>query len=200
MVAAQTIQRLIAYTFIAVACCASTSCDGSSKDDAKKPAKPREINVSADNVSVINIDSYYSANRYGPTQKFYVLADQNAVVRILIDNETDEFNTTVTIYLFDLSLHSDDINKWLNNQYSDGLYSDAPIPTGVYELSANQYSINSYRFIDHTIEEFGDEYDNYDLEIHVDDASAEGAYTLKAFVANTVVHVQTKEIDLEKFN
>lgn len=187
--------KVITIILIALACFSCSSDTGSSKSTVKEFSELRSLDVSADNVSIIDIETYFSRNRYGPTLKLYNIQGQKAVIKIRINNESDDFDTSVVVYVFDSSLEGEKIKKWLNNQYSDGLFSDAPIPIGTYRLSADQYLINSYSLINHTVESYGDEYDNYDIELYVDNVFEDGVYYLKSFISEVIVHVQTKGID-----
>ena len=64
----------------------------------------------------------------------------------------------------------------INNQHSDGIYVDAPQPIGTYYLDKEHYSITSYHFVNHSVEDFGDEYDHYIVEFYVDNFSEEGIF------------------------
>ena len=187
--------KAITIILIALACFSCSSDKGSSKSTVKEFSELRSLDVSADNVSIIDVETYFSRNRYGPTLKLYNIQGQKAVIKIRINNESDDFDTSVVVYVFDSSLEGEKIKKWLNNQYSDGVFSDAPIPIGTYRLSADQYSINSYSLINHTVESYGDEYDNYDIELYVDNVFEDEVYYLKSFISEVIVHVQTKGID-----
>lgn len=191
----KVIVKVVITFSIALACFACSSDGGSSKSAVEESAELRALDVSADNVSITDVESYFSQNRYGPTLKLYNFQDQNTVIQIRIGNQSDSFETSVVVYVFDRNLDVEEIGKWLNNQYSDGIFSDAPTPIGTYQLSEDQYSISSYSLIDHTVESYGDEYDNYDIEFYVDNVSEEGVYYLKSFTSEVVVHVQTKAID-----
>jgi len=155
----------------------------------------RKLDVAGDNVTIIDIESYYSIYRYGSTQKIYYLKDENTVIKIRIGNESPDFDITVKVNIFDANISDESIQKWINNQHSDALYTDAPEPIGVYSLPEDSYSVSSYNLVDHTVEHSGDEYDNYVLEIYVDNVSEEGIYNLKSFVAKTAVHIRTKDIN-----
>jgi hypothetical protein len=191
----KVIVKSIIIFSIALACFSCSSDRGSSKSTVEESAALRALDVSADNVSITDVESYFSPNRYGPTLKLYNIQDQKTVIKIQISNESDSFEASVVVYVFDRSLEREEIGKWLNNQYSDGIFSDAPIPIGTYKLSEDQYSINSYSLINHTVESYGDEYDNYDIELYVGNVSEDGVYYLNSFISEVVVHVQTKEID-----
>lgn len=155
---------------------------------------PRELDVADENVSIREVVSYFSLHRYGVTQKIYHLKNKNAAIIIWIDNKSTDFEPRVTIYLFDVDVSEQSIGSWINNQYSDGIYPDAPEPLSSYKLAEDYYSVTSYSFIGQEVGEHGDEYDSYSLEIFVDNVSEVDAFYLLSFVAETVVHVQTKGI------
>ncbi len=157
----------------------------------------RELDVSDKNVVVLDVDRYFSRYRYGSTLKIYNLKNENTVITMHISNESTDFDTTAVVNIFEESVTDEAIERWINNQHSDGLYPDVPEPIGVYTLPDENLTVISYNFVDHSAEKFGDEYDNYFVEISVDNFSEEGIYNLKSFVAETNVHIRTKDIDNE---
>ncbi len=164
-------------------------------DDPPTLGEPRELDVTGDNVSVLDIESYYSLYRYGPTLKIYHLKDQNVVLKISIDNTSTDFEMDVTVAMFADDLPDEDLEKWINNQHSDGIYPDAPEPLATFDLPEQSHSVTSHTLIDQSAGQNGDEYDNYALELYVDNVSEEDVFYLMSFVADAVVHVQTRDID-----
>lgn len=164
-------------------------------DDPPTLGEPREIDVTGENVSVLDIESYYSLHRYGPTLKIYHLKDQNVVLKISIDNASTDFEMDVTVAMFADDLPDEDLEKWINNQHSDGIEPDAPEPLETFDLPEQNHSVTSHTLIDQSTGQNGDEYDNYALELYVDNVSEEDVFYLMSFVADAVVHVQTRDID-----
>lgn len=194
---------LICITVI-LSCYSCDSKDGSSVGDTGDTSETGgsgevpglvEIDVTSDDVVPFDVESYFSLLRYGATQKIYNIRNQNVVVIIRIDNQSTDFDTSIFVYLFRDDVEEGEIGNWINNQYSDALYPDVPEPASMYKLIEQSYAIASFKFLNHTVEEFGDEYDNYAVQIRVDDVIEEGVYKLKGFLADATVHVQTKGVD-----
>ncbi len=179
--------KLMVAIFLSVA--VLSFADGSGMDFA------RRLDVAGENVSVQAVTRYYSVYRHGPTQLFYHLRDQNAVVTLRLGNQSTDFYPEIAVHIFDPDLTDEGISEWINNQHSDGLYFGAPEPTEVYTLSEQSYAITSRSAGGHAAGTYGDEYDTYNLEISVDDVSVDGLFHLEGFVAEATVHVQTRDID-----
>ena len=159
----------------------------------------RQLDVSANRVDTLEVSSYFSLYHYGPTQKFYHSKDENTVIQIRTTNDTG-FVTSVNVYLFEensaptdstAGIAPGDIEKWLNNQYSDALYADAPEPIKTVTLSETQYSLIA-TFQESTSYGDGQEYDRYSIELTVDSVFEEGAFSLSPFTAVYNVHVMTQ--------
>lgn len=97
---------------------------------------------------------------------------------------------TGTIYRFADSVKEDDLNKWLNNQHSDGLFPDVPEPISTHTIPETVCKVTSDKLIDHSKQPFG-EYDNYSVTFDVKDYT-DKSITLKGFSDTTKVHVKTK--------
>jgi hypothetical protein len=182
---------------VVLACFSCSSDSGSSQVNLSRIEVHRELDVSGKNVAVLDIDRYFSRYRYGSTLKIYHLKNENTVIMLHISNETTDFDTTAVVNIFKESVTNEAIERWINNQHSDGQYVDVPQPIGVYTLPEENLSVISHHLVDHSVEEFGDEYDNYVVEIYVDNSSEEGVYALNSFVAEINVHIRTKDIDIE---
>ena len=128
---------------------------------------------------------------YRDTLLFYTFRDQNAVLKLQIDNKDKSFPMTGGIYIFAASVKEDDIKKWLNNQHSDGLYPDVPEPISTYKLPEKACKVTSHKVIDRSKQEFG-EYDNYSVTFDVKDYADKKNITLKGFSDTTKVYVKTK--------
>jgi len=172
---------LVAILFFAG--CDFTKVFGSSENTV------RTLDVSASSVDTFEVSSYESLHQYGPTQKFFHLKEQNSVIHIETSYDSS-FETSVTVNIFENNSKTD-VDKWINNQHSDGIYADAPKPIEVFTLSKNQFSLKPV-FIENT--SFGDNeaYDSYNIELTVDSVSEE-YFSLMEFTAYYSVHVLTQK-------
>lgn len=158
----------------------------------------RLVDVSSE-VDITTVASYYSLYEYGSTQKFYHFLDDQIVLTVHVDNASNDFSAgvEVSVNVFNKSETIGSIDKWINNQHSDGLYGDAPEPVSTFSLPENKYSIVSSALIDHTVEDSGNEYDNYMLEIYIDDYIQESIDNADIHILNftveTNVHVITND-------
>lgn len=71
---------------------------------------------------------HHSMMGFRNTLIFYTFAEQQAVVTVQIDNKDTSFPVKAKVHLFDPSTSAEGLGKWINNQYSDGLFPDVPRP------------------------------------------------------------------------
>lgn len=81
------------------------------------------------------------------TLVFHVFKNQQAVLQIRIGNTGTSFPATATVYLFAPDTSGEAIDKWVNNQHSDGLFADAPEPVSEFKLPAGTCVITDPRVL-----------------------------------------------------
>jgi hypothetical protein len=128
---------------------------------------------------------------YRDTLLFYTFTDQKAVLKLQIDNKDKSFPMAGTICIFADNVKEDDLNKWLNNQHSDGLFPDVPEPISTHKIPEKFCKVTSNKMIDRSKQEFG-EYANYSVAFEVKDYADKNSVTLKGFSDTAKVHVKTK--------
>jgi hypothetical protein len=126
------------------------------------------------------------------TLMFYTFKDQQAVLRVNIDNNSTKFPITATLYMFADDVTAEGLAKWVNNQHSDGLFGDAPEPVGSHEVPADMCSVVSHKLIDRTKHHNG-EHDNYEVKFQIGEFAKEGVFKLKDFTTETKVHIKVVE-------
>lgn len=57
------------------------------------------------------------------------------------------------------------------------------------------YPLTSYNLTSHSVEERGEEYDNYVVEFYVDNYSEQGVFNFKSFATQAEVHILTSNIN-----
>ena len=75
------------------------------------------------------------------TLLFYAFKGQQAVLTIQIGNSDTTFPARATLYLFAPDTSGEAIDKWINNQHSDGLFADAPEPVSEFKLPAGTSTV-----------------------------------------------------------
>ena len=155
---------------------------------AAPKGKERIIDTKSKGVRKLEVSSSFVG--YRNTLIFYTLADQKAVLKVVIDNKSKKFPVAASVYLFANDVTEDGLKKWLNNQHSDGLFPDVPNPVATHKLPAESCKALSHKLIDQTKQRFG-EYDNYAVSFQISDAAKMGAYRIKQFTDKATVHVKT---------
>lgn len=122
---------------------------------------------------------------------FYTFKDLKAVLKLQIDNKDKTFPMTGTVYLFAENVDGEGLSKWLNNQHSDGLYPEVPVPITTQKIPAGVCKVTSNKFIEPVKQPFG-EYDSYAVTFAVADATDKKTYAVKGFTGMTRVYVKTK--------
>ena len=160
-------------------------------------SEPVQLSVSDDSVSSFTVSSYFSLYRYGPTKIFYHFTENNVVLVIDLTSELSIIQANAVIHLFAVTESADSILKWINNQHSDGLFADAPVPLMSVTLPADDVTIDSASFTEHLTGGYGDEYDVYDVVLHISDVAIQSSYLLREFSADTRVYERTHDPDSE---
>ena len=93
------------------------------------------------------VEIRYSMIGYRDTLIFYTFKEENAVLRVNIDNKSKTFPITAKLYLFDHEIESEGIKKWLNNQHSDALFGDAPMPTATHQIPSNRLKVTCFDYM-----------------------------------------------------
>jgi hypothetical protein len=152
----------------------------------EKDSKVLEVNKQTKKLEVRD-----SQIGYRDTLLFYTFNEQKTVLKLQIGNQDKTFPMTATVYIFDDGVTEEGLEKWLNNQHSDGLFPEVPEPVSKHKIPAKFCEVTSHELIDHTKQQFG-EYDNYAVTFKVKDYDDEKSIKIKGFTGDTKVHVKTK--------
>jgi len=125
---------------------------------------------------------------YRDTLIFYTFKKESTVLRLQIENKDQSFPMRATLFFFAENIDEDGIKKWINNQHSDGIFVDAPQPTGTHELPAANCKVSKHKYIDREMMGIG-EYDNYKVTFEIKSYDDKNGLTLKGFTGETKVHV-----------
>ena len=125
------------------------------------------------------------------TLLFYTFADQKTVLRLQIDNKDTTFPVSGSIHLFSNDTTKEGLEKWINNQHSDGLYPDVAEPILTQALPAGQCSVSAHKALEKeknpsTAEMFQD----YEVTLKVKSYILESKVSLSAFTDTSKVYLK----------
>jgi hypothetical protein len=179
-------QRSTASRILSVSLTCLLVCLAGAEEKKDKPGKILEVTKATP-----KLDVSMSQIGYRDTLLFYTFKEQSSILKLQIDNKDKTFPVVGTLYKFASGVQAEDLDKWLNNQHSDGLFVDVPMPVATQKLPGKTCRVTQPKLLDHTKQEFG-EYDNYSVTVEVKDYTDAAGVTLKGFTATTKVHVPTK--------
>ncbi len=157
-------------------------------------AAERRVAITAD-TQATEVNRYFSLLAHGPTKKFYVLPDSTAVMVVAtVDGKAD---AAATIHLFPDATTAEGIAKWINNQHSDALHPDAPMPLRSVPVPADRFHARVGPPLDHEVGQQGDEYDRVRVEFTID-AFEDGDLAVEASQGGLDAFVRTKEPAVRK--
>ena len=130
-------------------------------------------------------------SQIGPrdTLVFYRFAAQHAILTLRIGNQSEKFPVTATVHLFAESVGAEQLDHWINNQHSDGLFPGVPEPTSSHPLPEGTCKVSSHEKSGHR-DHGGVTYDDFAVKFKVDAFEQKGAFTLKAFTGEAGVMVK----------
>ena len=125
------------------------------------------------------------------TLMFYTFAEQKAVLRIEIGNRDTRFPVTAQIHLFAEDTTKEGIERWINNQHSDGLYPEVPEPVFTQVLPADQCRVTGHRIIGTEKNVLGEDlFEDHEVRLEMNAYQLAGRVTLAAFAETTRVFVK----------
>ena len=150
---------------------------------------PKKLDAKAKNVKRLEVSVGFGGPRN--TLIFYTFEDQNAVLKVTIDNKSKKFPVSATLYTFADDVTPEGLKKWLNNQHSDGLFPDVPNPDSTKKLPADVCQSLSHKFIDKTKARLG-EFENYTVSFKLSGAKPIGKFHIKDFTDKAKVHLKVQ--------
>lgn len=149
----------------------------------------RRVAITAE-TKATEVNRYFSLLAHGPTKKFYVVPNSKAVV--VVATRDGKADASMTIHLFSSEATADGIAKWINNQYSDAIYSDVPMPMRSVAVPADRFHATVGPPLDHEVGEQGDEYDRVRVEFTID-AFKDGDLVVEPSRGGFDAFIRTKE-------
>ncbi len=128
------------------------------------------------------------------TLLFYTFADQKAVLRLQIGNGDLSFPVSGKLYLFGPKTTAEELAKWLNNQHSDGLFPEVPEPSGTFDLPEGACKVTGRKLQGEERQgPQGLTFQDYKVDLSVEDHSVEGKFEIKGFEDEAGVFVKVTE-------
>ena len=123
---------------------------------------------------------------------FYSFNEQRAILVLSINNQDETFPITAKVQLFDKSTTKEELNKWINNQHSDGLFPDIPEPVFTGELPKGCCRVTSYKQTG-TSKNPGPQtglFKDFEVDLSVAAHNIEETFKLSAFTDTAQVHIE----------
>ncbi len=166
-----------------------TDPDKQISDDPTDTINDRLLDTAASGTKTLEINTCFCLTPYTDTTKIYNFTDQQAVLVLTFDNDDISFAHVARLYFFPATDSEDRISRWINNLYSDALFSNAARPLANYTLAEESLSITSRTPIEATTELDSDDYDSYQVEFSVANQSEGSEYTLTGFSDSVIINL-----------
>ncbi len=125
------------------------------------------------------------------TLLFYTYADQKAVLQLQIDNKDTTFPVSGHIHLFSNETTKEGIEKWINNQHSDGLHLEVPTPVLSQPLPAGQCTVTARKTLETVKNPITDDlFQDYEVTLLMKAYQLEGKVLLASFTDKARVYVK----------
>lgn len=146
----------------------------------------RALNIADESVQTHIVDQYFSLYTYGQTKHFYVFESQKAVLLLL--GHSEGLSVSGEVILFGADETVEMIERWVNNQHSDGLYPETAEPLANYTIDPSAIEISDLALLGRTVGNSLEEYDNYSMTVNLDKVVEADAFTLEALEVEFVIH------------
>lgn len=173
------------FSKLCVACCLLA---GVMSANAAEQAAVRQLDAK----QAVKKEVCYSMIGFRNTLIFYTFKDQQAILRLTIDNKDESFPVKGKVYLFDEKTTEQGLGKWINNQHSDGLYPDIPDPIFTEMLPAGSCVVTAHKQLGVTKDTGLRKVDfkNFEVELSIKAHQVDDQFTLSAFTDSGQVHVE----------
>lgn len=127
------------------------------------------------------------------TLLFYTFGEEKAILVLSIGNEDETFPVTGKVHLFAPSTTVEGLGKWINNQHSDGLFVDIPMPESTEELPREACAVVSFEKVDLSRNPTDQAvFQDYEVKLSIKEQVVEGKFKLTEFTDTTRVHVRKR--------
>jgi hypothetical protein len=127
------------------------------------------------------------------TLLFYTFKDHQAILTLSIGNTDETFPVKGKVHLFDDATTEEGLKKWINNQHSDGLFPDVPMPIFTRELPEGSCKVTSHKHTGTSESPTSPEtFKNYEVKLSVKECVIDKKVKLSTFTDTALVHVKSK--------
>lgn len=144
------------------------------------------LDTSAEQVKKIEVSQ--SMMGYRDTLRFYLFHDSKAILVVTIGNKNTEFPISAKLYEFAENTTADALDKWVNNQHSDGLFVDIPKPVTSHQIPVSSCMMKSHDLIEQVQASSG-EFKRYSVTFEIKDVAPTEDLTIKGFTDTVNVFV-----------
>jgi len=127
---------------------------------------------------------------YRDTLLFYTFAAEKAVLVVRIDNKSDKFPMNGKLYVFAKETTAEGLEKWINNQHSDGLFPDVPEPVTTHDVPAASFSLGAQKMVEVVKNEHSGTFNRHEVEFKIEKVPAFGEIKIKDFTDTATVHIK----------
>jgi len=148
------------------------------------------LNAGAKDLKRIQINT--SMVGYRDTLHFYIFEQEKAVLVVHIGNKNTEFPVSAKLHIFPRGTAVEGLEKWINNQHSDGLFPNVPEQEAVHEIPAGACKTKSHK-LEENVEGVGlleDKFSRYEVVFEIKDVPAFGDFKIKDFTDTATVYVK----------
>ena len=129
-----------------------------------------------------------SMTGYRETLRFYIFNESKAILVAKIDNKNTEFPISAKLYQFAQNTTADALDKWVNNQHSDGLYADAPKPVSSHEIPVSSCLVKSHQLIQQ-VKALTGKFNRYKVTFEIKDIAPTEDIAIKGFTDTANIYV-----------
>lgn len=147
--------------------------------------------LDAKHKSVQRLESNRTFGGYTKTSIFYTFPKQSVILRVVIDNQKEDFPSSAMLYTFADDVSEKGLKKWLNNQTSDALYADAPRPTSKKPLGDGTCKIKKSQHIKDVQGRTG-QFGQHKVEFEIIKMGMVAGFKIKTFQDNATVYLKLK--------
>lgn len=126
---------------------------------------------------------------YRDTLIFYVFGEAKAVLVVRIGNENLDFPFSAKLHTFAAGTDAEAMDKWLNNQHSNGLFIDAAEPEAVHEIPPASCAVEKHAFLKQA-ESHNGTFDSHSVTFRIKDVPVLGGFKVKDFTDQATVYVK----------
>jgi len=123
---------------------------------------------------------------------FYQFGKQQAVLVVNLKhqvNQPNQFSVTAKVHIFANGVAGEALEKWVNNQHSDGLYPDVPRPAASYPIPEKFCQVVASKLLER-IKAHNGEHDDYSVQFKIGEVTEKDVFVLKSVTETSKAFVK----------